>query len=72
MTYSSAIFKNETDNLQVAQKNKYNQLLKLAEIKDSDAVLEIGSGWGGLVDQITVILIVKLQQQQFLKNNINM
>ncbi len=53
MTYSSAIFKNETDNLQIAQKNKYNQLLKLAEIKDSDAVLEIGSGWGGLVDQIT-------------------
>ena len=53
MTYSSAIFKDETDNLQIAQKNKYNQLLKLAEIKDSDAVLEIGSGWGGLVDQIT-------------------
>ncbi len=53
MTYSSAIFKNETDNLQIAQKNKYNQLLKLAEIKDNDAVLEIGSGWGGLVDQIT-------------------
>ena len=53
MTYSSAIFKNENDNLQTAQKNKYNQLLKLAEIKDSDEVLEIGSGWGGFVDQIT-------------------
>ncbi len=53
MTYSSAIFKNETDNLQLAQKNKYNQLLNLAEIKDSDKVLEIGSGWGGFVDQIT-------------------
>ncbi len=51
MTYSSAIFKNETDDLHIAQKNKYNQLLKLAEIKDSDKVLEIGSGWGGFVDQ---------------------
>ncbi len=60
MTYSSAIFKNETDNLQVAQKNKYNQLLKLAEIKDSDTVLEIGSGWGGLVDQITSYFNCKL------------
>ncbi len=53
MTYSSAIFKNETDNLDIAQKNKYNQLLNLAEIKDSDKVLEIGSGWGGFVSQIT-------------------
>ena len=53
MTYSSAIFKNETDNLEIAQKNKYNQLLNLAEIKDSDKVLEIGSGWGGFVSQIT-------------------
>ncbi len=53
MTYSSAIFKNETDNLETAQKNKYNQLLNLAEIKDSDKVLEIGSGWGGFVSQIT-------------------
>lgn len=52
MTYSSAIFKNQTDDLQIAQKNKYNQLLNLAEIKDSDEVLEIGSGWGGFVDQL--------------------
>ena len=53
MTYSSAIFKNETDNLQIAQKNKYNKLLNLAEIKDNDEVLEIGTGWGGFVNQIT-------------------
>ena len=53
MTYSSAIFKNETDDLQIAQKNKYNKLLNLAEIKDNDKVLEIGTGWGGFVNQIT-------------------
>jgi len=53
MTYSSAIFKNKNDNLQIAQKNKYAQLLDLAEIQDSDEVLEIGSGWGGFVEQIT-------------------
>ena len=53
MTYSSAIFKNETDNLQIAQKNKYDKLLNLAEIKDNDEVLEIGTGWGGFVNQIT-------------------
>ena len=53
MTYSSAIFKNETDDLQIAQKNKYNKLLNLAEINDNDKVLEIGTGWGGFVNQIT-------------------
>ena len=53
MTYSSAIFKNETDDLQIAQKNKYDKLLNLAEIKDNDKVLEIGTGWGGFVNQIT-------------------
>ena len=53
MTYSSAIFKNETDDLQIAQKNKYDKLLNLAEIKDKDEVLEIGTGWGGFVNQIT-------------------
>ncbi len=52
MTYSSAIFKNETDDLQIAQKNKYDKLLNLAEIKDNDEVLEIGTGWGGFVNQI--------------------
>ena len=53
MTYSSAIFKNETDDLQIAQKNKYDKLLNLAEIKNKDEVLEIGTGWGGFVNQIT-------------------
>jgi len=53
MTYSSAIFKNKNDNLQIAQINKYAQLLDLAEIQNDDEVLEIGSGWGGFVEQIT-------------------
>ena len=60
MTYSSAIFKNETDALEIAQKNKYNQLLNLAEIKDGDKVLEIGSGWGGFVSEITSYLNCKI------------
>ena len=39
MTYSSAIFKNETDDLQIAQKNKYDKLLNLAEIKNKDEMI---------------------------------
>ena len=81
MTYSSAIFKNETDDLQIAQKNKYDKLLNLAEIKDNDEVLEIGTGWGGFVNQITSnfnckITTTTISEEQFkyvtskfLKNN---
>ena len=47
LTYSSAIYKNESDNLENAQKNKYQKLIELLNIKDGNKVLEIGCGWGG-------------------------
>ena len=50
MTYSSAIFDNNKIDLLTAQKNKYNKILNLAEIKNEDSVLEIGCGWGGLLE----------------------
>lgn len=43
MTYSSAIFKNEQDDLKTAQENKYDRIL--SKIK-SGKILEIGCGWG--------------------------
>ena len=52
LTYSSAIFKNKHDNLEIAQKNKYQQLLNLLDIKDNNKVLEIGCGWGGFSEYI--------------------
>ena len=50
MTYSSAIFKSETLDLFTAQKNKYNKIINLSEIKNGDNVLEIGCGWGGFIE----------------------
>ena len=50
MTYSSAIFKNLEvipDNLELAQKNKYNRIIKKLNITQNDHILEIGCGWGG-------------------------
>ncbi len=46
MTYSSAIFKNKTQNLYQAQINKFNKLADLCNIKANDNVLEVGCGWG--------------------------
>ena len=47
MTYSSAYFKEETMTLEQAQVAKYDRLCKQLNLKPSDHVLEIGSGWGG-------------------------
>ncbi len=47
LTYSSAVFDNQNNNLETAQKNKYQKLINLLQIKDGDKVLEIGCGWGG-------------------------
>ena len=47
MTYSSAYFKEEGYSLEQAQKAKYHRLCEQLNLKPTDHVLEIGSGWGG-------------------------
>ena len=42
MTYSSAVFDSDDDDLTTAQLNKYQRLAELADIKPGDRVLEIG------------------------------
>lgn len=47
MTYSSGIFAEPDWTLEQAQYEKYDRLCRKLNIKPSDSVLEIGSGWGG-------------------------
>ena len=47
MTYSSAVFDRETDDLATAQTNKYRRLADLADIQLGDHMLELGCGGGG-------------------------
>jgi len=47
MTYSSAYFKEDGMGLQEAQIAKYERLCQQLQLKATDHVLEIGSGWGG-------------------------
>ena len=50
LTYSSAVYKNEKDDLEMAQRNKFQELINLMNIKNGNKVLEIGCGWGGFAE----------------------
>ncbi|SVB93865.1 uncharacterized protein METZ01_LOCUS246719, partial [marine metagenome] len=50
MTYSSAIFDQENQDLMAAQDNKYRRLAEELELKSHHRVLEIGCGWGGFAE----------------------
>jgi cyclopropane-fatty-acyl-phospholipid synthase len=47
MAYSSGIFRSERESLDVAQERKFETLCRKLQLKKSDHLLEIGSGWGG-------------------------
>lgn len=49
LTYSSAIFDNESDiDLESAQYRKYQRLADQLMLDENDTLLEIGSGWGSM------------------------
>ena len=83
LTYSSAIYKNKNDDLETAQKNKYQKLIDLLHIKDGNKILEIGCGWGGFSEYLAkrsdvIIDCITISKKQYdytkkriFKNNLN-
>jgi cyclopropane-fatty-acyl-phospholipid synthase len=61
LTYSSAIFKNQNESLEVAQYNKLDRIASQANIKSGDYVLEIGSGWGSMALHLATKYKVKVR-----------
>lgn len=54
MHYSSALFidpESRIESLEQAQRRKVDAILNRLDLKDGDALLEIGCGWGGLAEQ---------------------
>ena len=69
MTYSCALFEHPDDNLEQAQYNKINAIIRKAKISPEDHVLEIGSGWGAFSVQAALqtgcqVTTITLSEQQ--------
>ena len=60
LTYSSGIFDEQKDDLELAQINKYRKLSDLVKPKPGDKMLEIGCGWGGYAEYIGKNYDIKL------------
>jgi cyclopropane-fatty-acyl-phospholipid synthase len=50
MTYSSAVFDEQHQDMESAQENKYRLLAEELDLKAHHEVLEIGCGWGGFAE----------------------
>ena len=77
LTYSSAIYMDQNESLEKAQRNKYQKLIDLLKIKEGNKVLEIGCGWGGFSEylaknyNVTIDCItISKKQFEFSKNRI--
>ncbi len=77
MTYSSAIFKNDTDTLIHAQYNKYDRIIDTLHT-DSGNLLEVGCGWGGFASRAVEKtdfnikgITISQEQYQFAKQRLN-
>ena len=50
MTYSSGLFSDKKEKLNIAQNRKYQRIIDELDIEESQSVLEIGCGWGGFAE----------------------
>jgi cyclopropane-fatty-acyl-phospholipid synthase len=77
MTYSSALFEDDTPDLTAAQNNKYRRLAEAIDLQPGHKLLEIGCGWGGFAEYAAknhgaqvVGLTISQQQRDFAQRRI--
>lgn len=52
MQYSSALFTRRDQSLEAAQEQKLERILQLLDVNGGERVLEIGCGWGALMEKL--------------------
>src|SRR5713226_3222038 len=76
MTYSSALFEDDTPDLTAAQHNKYRRLAEAIDLRPGQKLLEIGCGWGGFAEYAAkqgarvVGLTISREQRDFAQRRI--
>jgi len=77
MTYSSALFEDDTADLSAAQTNKYRRLAEAIDVRPGQKLLEIGCGWGGFAEYVAktfgarvVGLTISREQRDFAQKRI--
>jgi cyclopropane-fatty-acyl-phospholipid synthase len=70
MVYSCAMFVNETDSLEDAQRHKLDHICRKLNLKPDDRVLEIGTGWGAFAELAATlygcrVTTTTISQQQY-------
>jgi cyclopropane-fatty-acyl-phospholipid synthase len=77
MTYSSALYEDDTPDLTAAQHNKYRRLAEAIDLQPGQTLLEIGCGWGGFAEYVAktfgakvVGLTISKEQQDFAQQRI--
>jgi len=78
MTYSSALFEDDTSDLTAAQHNKYRRLAEAIDLQPGQRLLEIGCGWGGFAEYVAktfgakvVGLTISREQRDFAQKRIH-
>ncbi len=77
MTYSSALYEDDTPDLAAAQHNKYRRLAEAIDLQPGQKLLEIGCGWGGFAEYVAktfgakvVGLTISKEQRDFAQGRI--
>jgi cyclopropane-fatty-acyl-phospholipid synthase len=60
MTYSSALYEDNTADLTAAQNNKYLRLAEAIDLQPGHKLLEIGCGWGGFAEYVARTFAVRV------------
>ena len=78
MTYSSALYEDDTSDLTAAQNNKYRRLAEAIDLRPGQKLLEIGCGWGGFAEYAAktfnarvVGLTISKEQRDFAQRRIH-
>ena len=72
MTYSSGVFLNKNSSMKEASIEKLDRICRKLKLKNTDHVLEIGTGWEALQFMPLKTMAARLQQQPSLINSFNM